>query len=145
MLQPWHIWVIIALACLIIEIFTSGFSIACFSIGAIAAAIGCAFDIGLIWQVILFALFSFLAFIFVRPFVLKAFFNSTDGQQTNADALIGRKGRVSSDIDPEKGFGRVAVDGDDWKAVSIDGSFIAKGTHVEIVSVDSIIVTVKTI
>lgn len=145
MLQPWHIWVIIALISFIIEIFTSGFAIACLSVGGLAAAVASAFNIPLIWQIVVFAVFTLLAFIFVRPAVQKYFFKSSPGKKTNVDALVGKRGRVSSDIDPAVGYGRVAIDGDDWKAVSADGNLIGKGQTVEVVSVDSIILTVKTI
>jgi len=75
---------------------------------------------------------------------MKLFFKKDDGCKTNADALIGREGRVSEDINPVSGKGRVAIDGDDWKAVSADGAPIAKGTIVEVVGRDSVIITVKT-
>lgn len=143
MLQIWHIWVIVALVCFIIEIFTAGFAIACFSFGALAAAIGAALGVSVVWQVVLLAIFSFLAFVFVRPLVLKFFHKPKDVVRTNVDAIIGRQGRVSVDIDPDKGTGRVAIDGDDWKAVSVDGGFIAKGEKVEVISIDSVIITVK--
>ena len=38
-----------------------------------------------------------------------------------------------------------AIDGDDWKAVSADGSAIAQGTPVRVVGRESIIITVETI
>lgn len=145
MLQLWHIWVIVALVFFIVEIFTSGFAVACFSIGALAAAIGAALDLEVIWQIILFAVFTLVAFVFVRPMVLKIFFKHTSDQPTNADALIGKQGRVSANIDPKTGYGRVSIDGDDWKAVSLDGSLITKGTVVQVVKIDSIILTVKTL
>lgn len=145
MILLWHIWVIIALVFFIIEFFTSGFAVACFSIGALAAAIGSACHCSLIWQIVLFAVFSFLAFVFVRPLVLKYFFKKNGDKKTNVNALIGKRGKVSSDINPEKGYGRVAIDGDDWKAVSVDGGYIKEGTVVEVVSIDSIIITVKSI
>ena len=63
--------------------------------------------------------------------------------KTNADALLGRKAIVSERIDAAQHTGRVAVDGDDWKAVSSDGAVIEKGTEVTIVKMDSIILTVK--
>ena len=63
--------------------------------------------------------------------------------KTNADAIIGRKGVVSERVDSEHHTGRVAIDGDDWKAVSVDGSVIEKGQSVEIIKLDSIIVTVR--
>ena len=63
--------------------------------------------------------------------------------KTNAEAIIGRKGIVSERVDASQHTGRVAIDGDDWKAVSEDGSVIEKGTDVVIIKLDSIIVTVK--
>lgn len=143
MIQAWHIWVIIALIFIIVEIFTSGFAVACFSIGAVAGAIASACGLAIIWQILIFAVFTFLAFVYVRPFIMKTFYKPQDGRQTNADALIGRKARVTVEIDPQKGTGRVAIDGDDWKAVSEDGAKIKVGTNVEVTKVDSIILTVK--
>ncbi len=141
-LQAWHIWIIVALICFIIEIFTSGFAVACFSIGALFSALGAGLGLNLVWQIIIFAVFSMLAFIFVRPLVLKAFFKKGE-KKTNADALIGRRGRVSQSIDSQSGTGRVRLDGDDWKAVSSDGSFIPEGSIVTVISRDSIILTVQ--
>lgn len=145
MIQSWHIWVIIALLCFIAEIFTSGFAVACLSIGALPAAIGAALHLSLLWQIFIFAVFTFAAFVFLRPFIMKTFYKPKDGCRTNAGALVGKHGRVSADINPAVGYGRVAIDGDDWKAVSTDGSFIAKGTAVEVVKIESIILTVKSI
>ena len=42
----------------------------------------------------------------------------------------------------EKGFGRVAIDGDDWKAVSADETEIPIGTRVKVVNRESIIISV---
>ena len=145
MIQPWHIWIIVALVFFIIEIFTSGFAVACFSVGALAASVASAFSASFLWQILLFAFFSFIAFVFIRPLILKFFFKEKAGKQTNAAALVGRRGKVSVDIDSRTGSGRVAIDGDDWKAVSLDGEFIAKGTTVEVVRIESIIITVKPI
>ncbi|MBQ9475815.1 MAG: NfeD family protein [Bacteroidales bacterium] len=145
MIQPWHVWIVIALVCIILEIFTAGFAVACFSAGALVAALGCALGLSLIWQVVIFAVVTFLTFMYVRPILIKLFFKKDSGQKTNADALIGRRGRVSVRIDPAKGEGRVAIDGDDWKAVSEDGSTIEKGEEVEVKKIDSIILTVTKI
>lgn len=145
MIQPWHVWIVIALVCIILEIFTAGFAVACFSAGALVAALGCALGLSLIWQVVIFAVVTFLTFVYVRPILIKLFFKKDSGQRTNADALIGRRGRVSVRIDPAKGEGRVAIDGDDWKAVSEDGSTIEKGEEVEVKKIDSIILTVTKI
>jgi len=142
-MELWHIWVIVALAFFILEIFTTGFAVACFSIGAIGATISAACGGSFLWQMVIFAILSIVALVTVRPLVNKLFYNKDKGCKTNGDALIGREGRVSEDIDPASGKGRVAIDGDDWKAVSVDNSPIAKGTIVEVVSRESVIITVK--
>ena len=61
---------------------------------------------------------------------------------SNAEAMVGQEGRVSERID-EGGFGRVAIDGDDWKARSEDDSAIEKDVRVRVVKMDSIIAIVK--
>ncbi|MCQ2158947.1 MAG: NfeD family protein [Bacteroidales bacterium] len=142
-MQIWHIWILIALAFFILEIFTAGFAVACFSFGAIGAAIGALCGLSLLWQLVIFAVISLLALIFVRPLVVKIFYKKGADEKTNADAIIGRKGRVSQTIDPVTGKGRVALDGDDWKAVSENGEKIEKGERVEIIGRDSIVITVK--
>lgn len=141
-LQAWHVWAIVALLCVIVEIFTVGFAVICFSFGAVGAAVCAACGLSVAWQIAAFSVFTALAFIFVRPFVLKHFYPAKE-VRTNADAIIGKTGRVSEEIDAQKGTGRVAIDGDDWKAVALGDEVIAVGSKVEIVGRDSIILTVK--
>ena len=59
------------------------------------------------------------------------------------EALIGRTAIVEEDIVAETNSGRIAIDGDRWKAVSEDGNKIAKGEKVVVLKVDSIILTVR--
>ena len=58
------------------------------------------------------------------------------------DNLIGRKAIVTEKIESD-GFGRVKIDGDDWKARFEDESEAEVGEKVTIVSYESIILTVK--
>ena len=143
MIQPWHIWVLIALFFVILEIFTSGFAVACFSVGALAAAVGAALGLTLWWQILLFAVFSALAFAFVRPLIMKMFFHGKKETLTNADALTGRTGVISQTVDAAAGTGRVKIDGDDWKARSEDGSVLPEGTRVTVCSRDGLTLIVK--
>lgn len=145
-MEVYQIWLIVAIVLVILEIATSGFGVICFAIGAgfSALAAGMGLD-NVTWQIIIFAIVSLLAFIFLRPVVIRFLERKTKDVKTNADALVGRKGIVSERIDATQHTGRVAIDGDDWKAVSEDGSVIEKGASVEIVKLDSIILTVKQI
>lgn len=142
-MQAYQIWLIIAILLLIFEICSATFGAICFAIGAGFSALAAGLGANLTWQIVIFAVVSLLTFIFLRPVVMRFLERKSKDVKTNADALIGRKGVVSERIDAEQHTGRVAIDGDDWKAVSDDGSVIEKGTTVEIVKLDSIIVTVK--
>ena len=142
-MEVYQIWLVVAISLLIVEICTAAFGSICFAIGAGLAALGAGLGLGVTWQIVIFAVVSLLTFIFLRPFVLRFLDRKSKDVKTNAEALIGRKAIVSERIDASQHTGRVAVDGDDWKAVSEDGSVIEKGTTVEIVKMDSIIVTVK--
>ena len=142
-MDAYQIWLIVAIVLVILEIMTAGFGVICFAIGAAFSALVSGLGGTLTWQVVVFVVVSMLAFIFLRPVVIRFLDKKSKNVKTNAEALIGRKGIVSECIDAEQHTGRVAIDGDDWKAVSEDGSVIEKGSDVEIVKLDSIIVTVK--
>lgn len=143
-MEPWHIWIIVALIFFIMEIFTPSFAVACLSIGAIGGAIASACGLGLKFQILVFAIATLLAFVLVRPVVLKLFHNKSKEVLTNVDALVGKLAIVSEEIKPVVG-GRVKVDGDDWKAVTADGSPVEAGKVVRILKVDSVILTVELI
>ncbi len=142
-MQVYQIWLIVAILLIIFEICSATFGAICFAIGAGFSALVAGLGGNITWQIIVFAVVSLLTFIFLRPFMLKFLDRKSKDVKTNADALVGRKAIVSERIDATQHTGRVAVDGDDWKAVSEDGSVIEKGTEVEIVKLDSIILTVK--
>ena len=138
----WLIWIIISIVCLILELSSGDFFILCFAIGAAVAAIIAGCGLSLTWQIIIFAIVSALSLLLVRPALLKKLHKPQRERPSNAEAMIGQTGRVSEEIEAN-GFGRVAIDGDDWKARSADGSAIEKGARVRVVKMDSIILTVK--
>ena len=144
-MEGWHIWVIIALVFVIIEIFTAGFAVMCISFGCLFGALASALDWELKWQLLVFAVGTVLAFMTVRPLVYKFFYNKKNEVKTNAEALIGRKAIVTECIEGELNPGRVKIDGDDWKAVSLDSEPIEVGMAVEVTALNSVILTVKKI
>jgi membrane protein implicated in regulation of membrane protease activity len=138
----WLIWILISVLGLIIELGSGDLFILCFSIGALAASLTAALGLGIIPQLIAMALCALLSIYFIRPMALRYLHRNDPDRVSNADALIGREGRVSEAI-AEGGTGRVAIDGDDWKAVSADGMAIKKGDKVKVVGRESIIITVE--
>ncbi|MBR4849797.1 MAG: NfeD family protein [Alistipes sp.] len=142
-MEGWHIWVIIALIFVIVEIFTSGFAVMCISFGCLFGAGASLLEWELKWQLLAFAIGTVLAFMTVRPLVYKFFYKKVGEVKTNAEALIGRRAIVTERIEGELHPGRVKVDGDDWKAICESAEPIEVGEAVEITALNSIIVTVK--
>ncbi|MGP1554001.1 MAG: NfeD family protein [Prevotella intermedia] len=138
----WLAWLLVSLLCLVLELTNGDFFIMCFAIGGVAAAIVSAFSDSFTLQVIVFAVVSALSIFFVRPFALKYLHKNKDNRVSNADAIIGRIGKVTEPI-AANGHGRVKVDGDSWKAVTANNLAIEEGTTVRIVALNSIIVTVE--
>ena len=138
----WQMWTLVAVLCLILELTNGDFYVMCFAIGAICTAVISVFGLGFYGQLFVFAVASVLCIFFVRPFALKYLHGNRKERLSNADALIGRIGRVSEPIEAG-GYGRVAIDGDDWKAQSVDGEPVKAGQNVRVVSRESIILTVE--
>ncbi len=138
----WQFWAIVAVICLILELSSGDFFIICFSIGAVFAAVAAAFSLSFYWQLGLFALFSVIAIFTVRPLALRYLHKNDPNRASNADALLGRTGRVTEEI-PADGTGYVQIDGDLWRAVSSNNTPIEKGVSVRIVGRESTIVTVE--
>lgn len=138
----WLIWIIISILCLILELSSGDFFILCFAIGSAASALLAGCGLSLTVQIIAFAVVSALSLFLVRPALIRKLHQPHRERLSNAEAMIGKIGHVSEPI-VTNGFGRVAIDGDDWKALSTDGEAIPMGTRVRVVKMDSIIVTVE--
>ena len=137
----WEWWAVAALVLFIAELFVPGFFLVCLGIGcafsALAAKLGG--DSATI-QLLVFSVFSLVAFFTVRPLMLKHFMK-TD-VKTGADAMAGRKARVTQEFDSMR-MGRVSVDGDDWRAEAQGDQPLRIGDNVEVVRVESNTLVVK--
>ena len=138
----WQVWGIIAVLCLILELSSGDFFIICFSIGAGFAVVGAALGLGIYWQIFIFAIFSLASVLFVRPVALRWLHKNEPNKPSNADALLGRTGRVTETIQAG-GNGYVQIDGDMWKAVSSSTIDIPEGTTVRVIGRESTIITVE--
>ena len=138
----WQLWVLVTVVSLILELTSGDLFILCFSIGALVTAVLSAFGLGFYGQLAVFVVASVLSLLFVRPSLVRRLHGRKKERLSNADALIGRIGRVSEAIE-QGGYGRVAIDGDDWKAVSSDGTYVPMGQNVRVVGRESIIITVE--
>jgi len=142
-LFTWENWIYAGIILLILEVFTPGFVVACFGIGALFASIFAYFDASISIQLLVFSVVTLVSFLGLRPYALKHLYKAEGDVKTNADSLIGMKGIVKETINSDLNKGRVAIYGDNWKARSIDHSIIKKGDSVEVVEMESTILIVK--
>ena len=140
----WQVWAVVAVVCLILEMTAGDFFIICFSIGAVFAAITALVGGNIYWQLLLFAVFTLISLFWVRPFAQRYLHKGEDNRVSNADALMGRQGRVVESVKAD-GFGRVQIDGDIWKAVTNEPQDIVAGKNVRVVGRESTIITVETL
>lgn len=134
-MTPWHYWIIAGFVCLAVELFTPGFFVACLGIGCFVGALVAFLHGGLALQTVAMVGGSALALALVRPLLARAF-GSGPAIATNADALVGKTGRVLEGIDPHQATGRVLIEGEDWWATSLDQSEIAVDERVRVIQVD---------
>ena len=138
----WQLWAVIAVVCLILELMAGDFFIICFSIGALFAAIAAALGLGTWIQLAAFAVFTLVCLFWLRPFAKRYLRKGEDQRVSNADALIGRQGRVVETV-KAGGYGRVQLDGAIWKAVTQGDQDIPEGSNVTVTDRASTIITVK--
>ena len=138
----WQVWAVVSIVCLILELSSGDFFIICFSIGAVFAIIAAVIGLNVYWQLFIFAIFSLLSIFFVRPVALRWLHKNEPNRASNADALIGRTGKVTEAINVNEP-GYVHIDGDLWRAVSDDT--IEEGETVRVIDRESTIITVETL
>ncbi|MBO8139827.1 MAG: NfeD family protein [Thermosipho sp. (in: Bacteria)] len=118
-----------------LEIVTPTFFIFWFGLGGIAAALVAYFVGNTIWELVTFIVVSSILVLLTRPLVNKM----TGGQprKINVDEIIGKKALVIEEIDNKSGKGIVKINGDTWRAFSVNDEVkIKKGEYVKILRVE---------
>jgi len=137
----WWIWMIIAAFFVVAEIFTAGFFLLWFGVGAAVAGVMALLGLGFGWQLGAFVIVSGTLFIASRRFAEK--FTKKQPPGIGADRFIGKEGLVLEEIDNIKNTGRVRLKKEEWRADSVGGEIIPVGTQVEVVRLDGTHLVVK--
>ncbi|MBN2364477.1 NfeD family protein [candidate division WOR-3 bacterium] len=124
-------WLIFAAVFIVGEIFTAGFFLICFGIGAAAAGIVSMIEVHPLWQWVAFVLLSAVSFAFARKFSDKVTKKQPRG--VGADRLIGMKGVVTEKIINHENSGFVRVENEIWKASAESDEEIDKDVEIEVV------------
>ena len=131
------IWLIVFVACIVIEIITMGLTTIWFAGGALIAAVAAALNAPLWLQIVLFIAVSLALLYFTRPVAVKYF--NKDRVRTNAESLVGKQAIVISEIDNLQGIGQVTVGGQEWSArTTIEGITLPVGSVVIIRAISGV-------
>lgn len=135
------LWIVIAILFFVGEIFTAGFVLMCFGVGALLAAAAGFAGFGLVWQLAVFIVGSVIAVLLSRPFARQV---SGAGEQPVAiGRVIGQQGLVLKEINPRTGTGLVRIGTEEWRAESATGEVIPAGATVEVLGVEGVRLRVR--
>ena len=140
-IKIWWIWMIIAAIFVVGEIFTMGFFLLWFGVGALVAGILALAGLSIGWQLAAFVVVSGVLFAVSRRFAEK--FSKKQPPGIGADRFIGLEGVVLEEIDNQKDTGRVRLKKEEWRAESDSGEVIPEGTRVEVTRLDGTHLIVK--
>lgn len=139
------LWIILGIFLIIAEIFTLGFVIFWFGVGALAAGATAWLGFGLITQFFVFGAVSIvLTYLSQTIFAKYIPSDSKDALKSAIDSLPGKVGTVVDSSEGALDKGSVKVFGSTWTAFPVKGEGpLVEGEKVEVVSVEGSSVYVK--
>lgn len=122
-------WLVVIVVFVAIELNTMALTTIWFAGGALAAFFAAFADFSVKIQLVVFLIVSIIMLIFTRPFASK--FINKGTVKTNAEGLIGKKARVTAEINNRLSQGAAVVGGQEWTARTEDDEWIVpNGTMV---------------
>ena len=119
----WILWTILGVVLIIAEVFTPGFVLLWFGVGALAAALASVLGAGLAGQFLIFIALSIILTALSRT-IFANYFTRRDepaGLKTGAQALPGKVGTVVTSSRGALNEGAVKVFGSTWTAYPAEG------------------------
>jgi membrane protein implicated in regulation of membrane protease activity len=110
------------------EIFTAGFFLLPFAIGAVSAAVLAWVGVGLLAQWLVFFGVSAVALAYLRRYIDRQ--DEGDQPRVGANRWVGAEGIVLEEIDPDTASGMVRVSNEEWRATSRHGGTILAGSRI---------------
>jgi membrane protein implicated in regulation of membrane protease activity len=139
------LWALLGAVLIVAEIFTLGFVLFWFGIGALAAAAAGYLGAGIFLQFVVFAVVSIALTAMSRTIFSHRFaLGEGDNMKMNVDTLPGKIGTVTIASKGTMNEGEVKVYGSIWKAFPADGeSALREGEKVEVVRIEGTSIYVR--
>lgn len=127
-------WIILAAILIVGEIFTAGFFLLPFGIGAATAALAAGLGASTAVQWAAFVVISVVALLMVKRFADRV--TEGAGPGVASDRVIGKIGLVLEEVHPHGFTGRVRLGTEEWRAESASEESIAAGVSVEVLRIE---------
>jgi membrane protein implicated in regulation of membrane protease activity len=128
-------WVILTVILLIGEIFTVGFFLLPFGVGAAVTAAAAWFGLGVVGQWIVFLVVSIPLLLLLKRFAERVT-RHREMLNVASDRAVGQTGVVLESVKPYGGGGKVRVGSEEWRAEPEPPEEISKGSLVDVLRVD---------
>jgi membrane protein implicated in regulation of membrane protease activity len=124
------LWTGLAVVMGIGEIFTAGFFLLPFSVGAAAAAVLAWVGANVLSQWLVFFGVSAVSFAYLRRYIARQ--DEEMQPRVGANRWVGSRGIVLEEIDPDTATGMVRVHSEEWRATSLSGAIIPPGSRITV-------------
>lgn len=135
----WEFIVICGIVFVLLELFIPSMFFLNFAFASFVTAVVSLFTAKLMSLTLVFFVFSFLSFVFLRPLLLKR--KSKDIETGVNDKYIGKTAKVTEEVSGNNGT--ISIYDERWSARTENGLVIPAGTEVEIIKNDNLILYVK--
>jgi membrane protein implicated in regulation of membrane protease activity len=130
----WVVWMLVAAALAVGEVFTVAFLLGLIALAALAAGFVAALGASVLVQLVVFIGVSIASLALIRP-VAKAHLRTPARLRTGTAALVGARAVVIERVDDLGG--RVRIGGEEWSARAfLEGQVIEPGTRVEVAAIE---------
>tara|TARA_B100002003_G_scaffold145993_1_gene135188 strand:+ start:273 stop:680 length:408 start_codon:yes stop_codon:yes gene_type:complete len=121
---------------MIAEIFTPGFLLASFGIGAFGGSLFAYWDYEFKVQLFVFSAVTMGVFFGIRPLYNKYFHKLDDQRKTGVNAFLGNNYKVTENINNSENSGRVQVGSESWRARSENNELFETGDLIKVNKVE---------
>ncbi|MFH9955903.1 NfeD family protein [Streptomyces roseolus] len=133
-MDSWLIWLVLAGALAVAEIFTLTAALGILGLAAAVTAGAAALGLAAPLQLVVFAILSAAGLFFLRPLAVRRL-AKPPAERFGVDALVGRPARVVSEV--TGAGGRIRLGGEEWTARAYDETLvIPPGATVDVMEID---------
>ena len=135
-MDPWIIWLIIAMALGVAEIFTLTAALGVLGGAAVIASASASIGLPVPLQLVVFAVASTAGVVLLRP-IAQRHMSAPQRRDFGVDALVGKPAYVLQEVTGQDG--RVRIGGEEWTARAMDDSVvIPAGATVDVLLIDGV-------